>query len=417
MDLKLRLFEEVLFEIKDGSTEQTFVPKHPKLRRTVFGLIHTLSTIGSYKELELLNSAVGIAWEALDSFELAEGADWTDVIEGRDRHNLNRVVKAIIAKLEHELVAEANPNTHRMYDPLTGGKQYVTINFDSLDRPIYDENGEVVGTLGDEVSESYFAPKPQTYANPFVEWFRENRHEFLTRRQNEFIDGLSTGLQSKESDYVDVNDFEQLAGMQRNDLDHMKKRIRDRTLKAWEQHKAGKPELTRRGAYLIGKIAELNEFIAIAESDDDLPTQNQRLSAWLKSKELEHAEDPTDLISVVLAGDITATKAFANFMNGETKTIDSAVLYRIYDAIKTKVDRLKREIARLATAVEPRPIDYEKRARNAERKRKYEDFKREQPCKVYNKDGELVRTMTSNMKEYKVVELNAFGMTYDLREN
>nr|WP_259544461.1 hypothetical protein [Heyndrickxia oleronia] len=417
MDLKLRLFEEVLFEIKDGSTEQTFVPKHPKLRRTVFGLIHTLASIGSYKELELLNSAVGIAWEALDSFELAEGAEWTDVIEGRDRHNLNRVVKAIIAKLEHELVAEVNPNTHRMYDPETGGKMYVTINFDSLDRPIYDGNGEVVGTLGDEVSESYFAPKSQTYANPFVEWFRENRHEFLTRRQNEFIDGLSTGLQSKESDYVDVNDFEQLAGMQRNDLDHMKKRIRERTLKAWEKYKAGKPELTRRGAYLIGKIAELNEFIVIAESDDDLATQNQRLSAWLKSKELEHAEDPTDLISDVLAGDITATKAFADFMKGETKAIDSAVLYRIYDAIKTEVDRLKREIASLSATVDPRPIDYEKRARNAERKRKYEDFKREQPCKVYNKDGELVRTMTSNMKEYKVVELNAFGMTYDLREN
>ncbi|WP_342540062.1 hypothetical protein MHI39_20260 [Heyndrickxia sp. FSL K6-6286] len=78
---------------------------------------------------------------------------------------------------------------------------------------------------------------------------------------------------------------------------------------------------------------------------------------------------------------------------------------------------MKREIASLSTAVEPRPIDYEKRARNAERKRKYEDFKREQPCKVYNKDGELVRTMTSNMKEYKVVELNAFGMVYDVREN
>lgn len=416
MDYITRLIEEVLFESKSYGDGILLVPKHPKLKRNVFRLINSLAQQNSFEETELLGETLTITWETVYKFILPEDANWDDVISGNDRHTLNRIVKTVIRKLEHALPAVANPNTKRMYDPRTGGKMFVTINFDSLDRPVYDSDGFVVGTLGDEVTESYFAPDNTYVKNPFVEWFRERRHEFLTRRQNEFIDGLSTGLLSKDTDYVDVNDFAELAGMQPNDLDHMKKRIRERTMKAWEKYRQGKPELTRRGNWLIGKIAELNEFVALVESDDDLATQNQRLSAWIKSKETEYTEDVTDFIYDALASDLTMTKAFANFMKDETETIAGLVLYRIYEAIEMEIERLKRELAGLSTTVEPRPIDYEKRIRNEERKRKYEEFKKVQPCYVYDAEGELIRTIRSTTKEYRIVNLNTYGIMHDIRD-
>lgn len=413
---KMQLFEEVLFELKDRSMEQTFVPKHPKLRRTIHGLINTLARHDSYDELELHNTAVTMAWEALESFTLKEGADWDAIIAGRDTHNLNRIVKAIIAKIEHELPAIANPNTKRMYDAETGGKMYVTINFESLDRPVYGEDGEVVGSLMDEVSESFFAPTYTYSKNPFVAWFQENRNDFLTRRQNSFIDGLSTGLLKKDSDYIEESDLEELAGMKANEMDHMKKRIRDRALKDWEEYRKTRPETTRRGASLAEKVRQYSEFIAMAESDDSLSDQNARLSAWLKSSERLSGDDPVDFVYDLFAKDITATKSLTSFLQGKTESIDAAVLYQIYEAFVAEIERLKDEIASLEVGSTSTYRDTETKQRNTERKRKYKEFTEVQPCYVYDAAGEHVRTLDSDLKDYKIVELNAFGMAHDTRD-
>lgn len=416
MSDKLTLFEEVLFELKEKSTEQSLVPKHPKLKRTIASLIVALARKNSFEEYELRNSAVSLAWEALNSFELVEGASWEGVVAGRDAHNLNRVIKAIIRKIEHELPVIANPNTKRMYDPETGGKVFVTVDFESLDRPVYDEQGEIVGTLVDEATESYFQPA-HTYAkNPFLEWFREYRHEFLTARQNEFIDGLSSMTLKKDTDYVDQNDFEKLASMKTTDLDHMKKRIRERTLKAWAQHAKEKPELSRRGSFLASRIAEWRGFLAIADSDINLESQNVTLSEWIRDRETDRENDVVDFVYDLLGNDIAATQGFVQFLKGERQAIPSKVLYQIYEAVTKKVDRLRDELSSLSTVVPIKVIDHERRLRNADRQRVYKAFTGEQPCFVYNRDGELMRVMKSNLKEYKIKELSAFGKLYDKRD-
>lgn len=407
-----RLIEEVLFEVKP-STEVTCVPRHPRLKRAIYRLVNTFA-YDDFTEFELLNSSVTHAWEALNSFTLEKGANWTDVVEGRDEHNLNRVIKAIITKLEHELPLIVNPNTKRMYDAETGGKMYVTINFDSMDRPVYDQNGTQIGLLGDFETKSTFAvPDEPLVETPFLKWFREHRHEFLTRRQNEFINSLSTGLLKKDSDYIDENDFEQLAGMKPRDLDRIKKRIHERTLKAWEKYQADNPKSTRRGATLGAKAVLLSEFITIADSDEGLGDQNVRLSEWL----CKHDDDVSDLIHDAFAGYLKATQAYSELMKGNTRALDSAVLYRVYDVILTEIERLDCEIDSLNTPVSLPWVNNMKRAENAERKAKYREFTKTQPCLVYNADGEFLREETSKVTEYKVVELNAYGMTYDTREN
>ncbi|WP_427036628.1 hypothetical protein [Cytobacillus pseudoceanisediminis] len=408
---RLRLFEEVLFELKNRSTEHTFVPRHPKLKRTILSLITALARKGSFEERELYNSAVTIAWEVLGSFSLAEDVDWDQVISGDDKLNLNRIVKAIVRKIEHELPAIANPNTRRLYDPETGGKVFVTVNFESLDRPLYDEAGDVVGSLVEEVSESFFAPSFTYAKNPFLEWFRNNRHEFLTARQNEFIDGLSTGLLKKDSDYIDDNDFEKLAGMKTHDLDRIKKRIKERTLKAWEEHRREMPELTRRGSYLARQIKEWKAFLELADSDEQLSSQNARLSEWIRSREFT-----VDFVYDALDHDISATKGFVAYLKDETKEIAPTSLYEIYVLVVAEVERLAGELARISRGTLEKSPDQELRDVNAKRRRDYKEFTQEQPCYWYDANGELMRVFNSNLKEYKIMDLNAFGHLTDKRD-
>ena len=410
MDEKLRLFEEVLFTVKEKSVEHTFVPKHPKLKGRLYGMIQTLSQKNSFRELELLGEAVTIAWEVLDAFTLQDGATWSDIIEGKDVLNLNRVVRAIITRLEHELPAIANPDTRRMYDPETKGKMFVTINFDSVDRMLYDAHGEPVREIGEGVSDSFFAPPDYVYeTNEFLDWFRANRHDFLTRRQNAFIDAMSEMTLSKDTDYVDVNDFEALVGMKPCDLDRIKKRIISRTLSAWESN----PINTRRGQYLTRQKKQWEEFVSLAESDDELGDLNRRLSVWVSDSEPVIGEGPTDFIYDMLTGDVPATMDFVAFLKGETDSLPAALLYRIYDADIDKIDRLRAEIDSLPAGKTVWGTDHERQAHNAEIKRRHKEYTEVQPCKVYGPDGEFLRVEESESNDYKLVALNPFGMTYD----
>ncbi|MEH6943733.1 hypothetical protein [Bacillus sp. JJ722] len=406
-----RLLDEVLFENQGGN----YVPKHPKIKRTVFGLVTSLSRYGSFEEGELIGSSFSIAWEALRTFKLADGASWDEVIDGSDELNLNRAVLAVCKRLEHELPVIANPDTKRLYDPETGGKTLVKIDFDSTDRPLYDESGEIIGTVGDGATTSFFSPQGEAQPLPFLEWFRANRYEFLTARQNEFIDAITSMDFAKDSDYVEERDFAEIVGMQPRDLDRIKKRICERTLKAWGERPESK--LSRRTFTLKERLESLREFIAIVESDENLTEQNAQLSEWIRKQEREYGEDITDRIYDVFAGDLKATRGFSAFLGGKVAVLESSLLYRVYDMILTEVERIESEIER-DQSTEPMPL------RSTEitpdilvRMEAHKEFKKTQPCRVYSEEGEVQRELQYEPKEYKVMSLNAYGIRHDLRDN
>jgi hypothetical protein len=405
IEAQMKLLEEVLFEANYGSMECSLKPKHPKIKRVVFGIINAMGKMNTFSETEIVNEAATKTWEAMSNFRLEKDADWDRVASGDDRHNLNRLIKAIEAKLEHELPQIINPNTKRLYDPETGGNVYVTIDFESLDTPIYDENDAQVGTVGDSVTESLFAQQADYHANPFLHWFREHRHDFLTARQNEFIESMSVDS-AKDTDYVEECDFEELNGMSRTNLTNMKKRIYERTMKAWK-----KDGISRRETYLLGEIAKYREFLAIGESDDDLAEQNARLAGWIAAD-----EDAIELGYEALAGDVKATKTFVKYLKGEETELEARVLYDIYEEIGQHVDRMKAEIDAYVPSAEILP-NPEVKERNAVRKRKYQEFAGIQPCHVYNREGEYLRTIEPKKSAtYKIMNLDAFGIRREIEK-
>lgn len=398
---KLDLFQTVLFEINNGSTETSLLPKHPKIKRTIYGLINTMGKSNTFSENEILSDAATLSWYAFDSFELDDSTDWQSILEGSDQLNLNRLVKTIVLKLEHELPPLINPNTKRMYDPETGGNMYVTIDFESIDAPTYDKEGNQLGLIGDEVTESFFAQEyDYSNSNPFIDWFREHRHEFLTARQNEFIDAMSVDM-AKDTDYVEECDFRELTGIDRTNLNNMKRRIYERTMKAWK-----KDGISRREVYLYGEIAKWNEFIAIGESDDELATQNNRLAEWIRSKS---EEDDIDIAYKALVGDYEATKGLVSYLKGEVDILDSRILYTIYDEVENYIANLKAELeAYVPTA--PIMSDSESKERNMFKKARYKAFTGPQPCYVYNREGEYIKTIGQEESgTYKIVKLDTYG--------
>jgi hypothetical protein len=421
-EMKLELYETVLFENKNG----VLVPKHPKIKKLVFGLINMMGKSNTFMGSDILGEAATRSWEALHTFELQENGSWADVLTGKGKHNLNRLVKAINLKLEHELPMVMNPNTKRMYDPETRSTMYVTVDFDSIDAPVFDSEGiKQLGVVGDEVSESFFAPKDYEYIdNPFLSWWRANRYDFLTKRQNEFVDSLMVDT-FKESDYVEECDFRELTGIDRTNFKHMKDRIYARTMKNWQLDGT-----TRREAYLLGEVAKWSEFINIAESDEGLTCQNEKLSKWIigkldaditdfekeqkingkeHEKELGKSVSPIDLAYDVLADDVDATKLFVKFLKGEVGSLDGRILYKIHSAVESHITALKRALEEYEPSV-PLMLNLDKKRDNAERKRKYTEFTTVQPCKVFNRDGELIMVIDDKEAEgYKLKKLDAYG--------
>ncbi|PAD35963.1 hypothetical protein [Terribacillus saccharophilus] len=417
---KTKLFEEVLFERKYNDVNFSIVPKHPKISRTVQSIVLGFSKQNSFSEQEVVASAASLAWEALLEFKLQDNASWEDVANGQDVHNLNRVVKAICIKLEHELPPIINPNTKRMYDPETGRLSYVTIDFESLDRPIYDRNGSEVGTVMDTVEDSYFAQSYEYARNPFLEWFRKNRDTVLTRRQNDFIDSLSVDM-AKDTDYVEVDDFRELAGFDRNNLSHMKGRISDRTLKAWEKLNIGIHDLD-----MIEEESKWTEFLSIA-NDDELDTQNKRLTEWLRSqaredviieekgKKLADKEPVIDFVYDLLTGNARLTTEFATALSDNGKKLSSELLSKVVYAAEERVadltDALSVESDKAKIKRNP-----ERKAANAARNRKYKEFTDTQPCYVYDAAGALTQTIEPGEENAcKIYALDAHGNRNELR--
>ncbi|WP_430483156.1 hypothetical protein [Rossellomorea marisflavi] len=401
-----KLLQEVLFETNYGSMEFSLKPKHPKIKKAVYGIINAMGKANTFSEYELVNTAATFAWETINGFHLVEGASWDAMADGSDKLNLNRLIKTVVTKLEHELPPIINPNTKRMYDPETGGSVFVNIDFQSLDAPVYDdEEGGEVATVGDSVTESLFASQADYVANPFLAWFRANRHDFLTKRQNRFIDSMSVDS-AKDSDYIEECDFEELVGMARTNLSNMKQRIYQKTMAAWK--KAG---ISRRETYLLGEIAKYRELLALAESDDDLAGQNAILSAWIAGD-----EDAVEIGYGALAGDRKATQVYVSYLKGEANELDAHVLYDICEAIEMHVERMKAELE----AYEPSaPImqDEEAKETNAMRKERYKEFAGPQPCHVFSIDGEYLRTIQPvKASSYKIVNLNTYGMRNEIKK-
>jgi hypothetical protein len=422
----MKVFGTVLFQLNGGDWKEcNMKPKHPRLKSTIYKLVNKLSRNDAERKVTLNSSAISIAWEVMDSFELPEGTTWEAVLAGEDNKTLNMLVKCIATKLHHELPILANPDTRRMYDNETQGKKYVGIKFDSLDRPTFNDDGDQVGTIGEDVSQSYFSPKQHSYkgGNPFVDWFKENRHTILTKRQNDLYDCIGGVTLAKDSDYIIGNDFAKLARMQPKDLDRFIKRIRERVDKAWEEVKQNMPELSRRGVYLTEQLELWSDFLAIAEDDSDLDNMNVKLSDWIagapsddKYDQEETAEDLRDTGNVDeviydwLAGDLEGTKSFVAFMKGETESIGAKTLYKVYGLAEKKVARIKEELDNL-TCLTEFPSIPRRKEENEKRNAKYDAFVEDQPCKVYDKDGNFLRVeAVGRFRDYKVHGLNAFGV-------
>lgn len=280
------------------------------------------------------------AWRAIERFEINDpGESWAQLLEGNSPVLLGKVIKNIKRTTEHEIYRYANPDAKFTRGEVDGVKgQHITLKLqiESLDGLLFSNDGEDSSTLEDFITEedSLFGNNitEQYYINYFSKWFNENKERILVKSQLELLENLN---KCRKVEGYTINDVQEYTGVPSNKINTRLKRIQHRVLKAWELEKPvfkNRLELERDS-----KIELLSEFVAIANDDSNLDTQNLRLTNWLKRT------FNTTLVMDMLDEIMTKEETILTnrVLQGGSGQIPSTVLYKLLSRVEEALDKLK----------------------------------------------------------------------------
>lgn len=280
------------------------------------------------------------AWRAIERFEIKDpGESWAQLLEGNSPVLLGKVIKNIKRTTEHEIYRYANPDAKFTRGEVDGVKgQHITLKLqiESLDGLLFSNDGEDSSTLEDFITEedSLFGNNitEQYYINYFSKWFNENKERILVKSQLELLENLN---KCRKVEGYTINDVQEYTGVPSNKINTRLKRIQHRVLKAWELEKPvfkNRLELERDS-----KIELLSEFVAIANDDSNLDTQNLRLTNWLKRT------FNTTLVMDMLDEIMTKEETILTnrVLQGGSGQIPSTVLYKLLSRVEEALDKLK----------------------------------------------------------------------------
>lgn len=280
------------------------------------------------------------AWRAIERFEINDpGESWAQLLNGNSPVLLGKVIKNIKRTTEHEIYRYANPDAKFTRGEVDGVKgQHITLKLqiESLDGLLFSNDGEGSSTLEDFITEedSLFGNNitEQYYINYFSKWFNENKERILVKSQLELLENLN---KCRKVEGYTINDVQEYTGVPSNKINTRLKRIQHRVLKAWELEKPvfkNRLELERDS-----KIELLSEFVAIANDDSNLDTQNLRLTNWLKRT------FNTTLVMDMLDEIMTKEETILTnrVLQGGSGQIPSTVLYKLLSRVEEALDKLK----------------------------------------------------------------------------
>lgn len=303
------------------------------------------------------------AWKSIERFEIKEpGESWEDLLDGNSPALLGKVIKNIKTTTEHEIYRYANPDAKFTRGEVDGVKgQHVTLKLqiESLDGLLFSTNGEGVSTLEDFITEddSLFGNNitEQYYINYFSKWFSENKERVLVKSQLELLENLN---KCKKVEGYTINDIQEYTGVPSNKINTRLKRIQHRVLKAWELEKPvfkNRLELERDS-----KIELLSEFMAIADDDSNLDTQNLRLTNWLKRT------FSTTLVMDMLDEIMTKEETILTnrVLQGGSGQIPSSVLYKFLTRVEEALDKLKEADCKTSPVVKEKDSSTQERENN-----------------------------------------------------
>jgi hypothetical protein len=379
---------------------------------------------GKVEKEDVYQQYMASAWEAILTFEPEEGTSWESILDRSDLINRRRLMKSIILRAQGDISMLSNDDfgVKRKVSNETGisERHIYTIKKDSLDIERYNEKGEYTHSLVDEVTSSLWTTVYEYADSPFVTWFKNNKVDFLTKKQNQLVDCLLKMDYLKESGYLS-DDVVFATGQTKPKIKEMLQRIYERTMKEWYKlHPSGAAK-TFREQSIENELEALKPFLEILYDDKNLECQNRRLSDWLKvhAKTIynDQGEKAFYVNELVYSGlNQRDLITFTSWLHNKTEVkLDLKILSTIVALIENRVSWLKERYEAIKLERHQRIVftkrDYEKIERNRERKERYSLLKNP-PCTVFTANkhtGEKVFKETifnnfsfNNTKVYKV---------------
>lgn len=347
---------------------------------------------------EYMSEAAFAAWRAIEGFEPQESS-WMEMGKA-DRSRLFRHVNTWVEK---ELYSLNRDGTQWLRERKDGGRIWHKlslnmIRLESLASPSEEE--DVYAVLGENAS--LYGDKGAAHASHFLEWFRENQEQLLTRKQNEFYEAAQKCWHEKGSGYTE-NDIEAYTGVDREFAFRYYKRIETRVLKAWlgEEKKSFAQRIRER------ELRTLQGLIDIYEAEDE--EMNLRMSIWFYN--LEESDAVGDIIADVLDGKETQGYVAARDAN---TCMPSRSLYKLYAAVEDRVHHLHRPLpARHKMEIRPGENNFDR-----ERHDTYKAYKREllnPPLYVNGVETEAQKNPFKKKK--KTMTMLPTGLMYELEDD
>lgn len=324
---------------------------------------------------EFLGSAMAVTWMQIERFD----ADWDAILEGDEREQ-NKLFSAISQSIYFGAMEAANPNSKFFADGI------VEIDFLSLNEIERSEDDSALELQDTEELESYFTRRDYE-KTPFMKWVDANYETILSDYQARFFERYRTCLDNSQEE------VEGKTGVKHKDISRKVKLIKKKLETAWEKERGFEH------TYLYQELMSEKEYLE-SYLDQDFDTQDYIREA---------------------AADIFANNKLGNLLidhlnhqeliGVNTGSDDKKLAYRITQVI---LDRL----ARIDSFLEQEERSYGQSKGPLAVTSQHFNYRNEtSDCLVYNRDGELIRTIPAQApKKHKVRLMDGFGHTIQKNE-
>lgn len=357
---------------------------------------------------DFMNECIYWSYFSIQRFQIRDEGTWEGMIDGTDKPNIGRLISNIKTTVENEIIRFMNEKVLYTTKRTDGVKEHdrLVVNTTSLDTVLANSEGGTETLLNMISSEmNFWSVKDGYKLNHFLEWFNEHKERILTKSQVQYLNNMAKA-QHLGDGYTE-NDVAEVTGVSDTNRSTYTKRIKERVLKAWEKENpmGQKTQLQMMKEKEIELYTPLIDLIYVEETAG----QNKAISDWFIAN-LDN-EKVNNLVydNTAKEESIAVTHAYVN--KGDQIVIPSKVLYKLVALVEKRLDYLQ-VMDTTSTPIQSNPVNKKK---NIERANKRKEFI-EQPCYVYDKEGNLLRIEAwkpFNEKVNGVNEVLPTGITND----
>ncbi len=386
-----------LYQCKNESLNRFFMKLYNKYK-------------GKLAKKDFIAECMSFSYMAILKFECENYECWKGILKGTNSKDIGKLItyikKTVKNKIYEFVVNDDVKFTRGMVEGEKGQHIMLRLNLTSIDSYVNGDDGSKVALMDLLGSDSNLFAQYDGYCwNFFIKWFKQNKDRILTKTQIKFLDDLTLCYHEKGDNYT-KDDVYEVTGTPSSKKNTKLKKIEARVLKIWEkENPMGKKTLLQ-----MQKEEELvmwEGLMKIVYGDDvDLFGQNRLVSDWFVS----HLDEEAVWKLVFDLLDDNECRNVVNAYKYKRLVIEYNILYKLFEAVEARIDEL---LAYEVQAVEFFKRDCEKGNWNLDAHLEYEQnlkIFREQPCFVYDLEGNFVRIEGMKAKrELNIIEMQPTG--------